>query len=1111
MNKKVLTLCAGFLLAGGMLSTLSAEKLSAVANDGKYYKISRVAEVQDQSGSLAWIDQSSSDYWLGLDKAQAGITNRSDLATYWKVDKYSDTYVLTSLSGQQLIVSEYSNFTLKEDNTVSTNSSLTFSQLFMANVTDEDGNSLSVGQEATGENNFWKLVKRTEDGTNTVMGEGFSPVGTELALTSANASYPQSNVVYTISYEDENAEGNDVTISVNGGQQYKISNSDNGYYSLVENSNNENVLYIDGVTNFQFKKVANNHVLLVTKSGAYVTADVDGKLSLTSDIAKAKLFAFEEVTAMTALNVGQLTYYDLDGFSVSITYGADKKTLEGDEFVGHLTPMTYTNNRFVNASDDVESFYLKNEEGKYIVAVKTVSGSTPVEDIYTFTTVDESALLHNLSIYNDEKQRYFGLFTAYYYDYELDVQKLTSIDRLTVNLGTGYNGTVGHCQIKGKETLAVSAATGLEAVNIALNAPSLVQAKDLLLQKKFFTVVRKGSSNPRDYVAGYVVATGYNKAGIASSYGNPLEGQWAITYDTKSNEYTFTNRENDDVSFTLDGNKLYTTNVDYAYRQDHYTNGVWQYTDTLVIAPVPEHAATDGYETLKNLKNVKFNIGYASGVYGNAWFTENHEGVNNHTIGLDTDAENALVFTATEYADAKKRVETPVHGYVYVPSDSIYVVSEIGYINAKNEYKTDKDTLKVVSYSFVNQWNEPLIYAGIKDKYVSSVNEKVPAQKFALRQDGERLNLRPVYLTAKESYSAEGKMYNEFDNVNDLKKMYAGDAANGILDNVTLYDRTENDYFVVEPTDVPMYRPVINPLDTISIYRNDNSRSLLYEKGEFLGMENIADFTDMNPAFLADTAYVRYDTYRPQYMLVVGAVKHDETTYCPDHGIGATCLHADTVPGWVEGRYLVNLKDTAIAWDEANKHKDGNPYINSEKFYKLGFVQAKHIGDSLMIEAVKPTAADTINVGTEDFNVAKFAFRYVDTEAQSFVIETANYKKLNERNAGARDGEGYLKWMNGVVVVVDDIENADVYNMNEDEDRTPTANEAINAEGAISVVATDGAVIIKGAEGKNVVIATILGKVVANETVNSDNETIAVPAGIAVVSVDGESFKVVVK
>ena len=105
---------------------------------------------------------------------------------------------------------------------------------------------------------------------------------------------------------------------------------------------------------------------------------------------------------------------------------------------------------------------------------------------------------------------------------------------------------------------------------------------------------------------------------------------------------------------------------------------------------------------------------------------------------------------------------------------------------------------------------------------------------------------------------------------------------------------------------------------------------------------------------------------------------------------------------------------------------------------------------------------------------------------------------------------GWVKWLNGVPVVVDDIELAEVFNL-EATSNNPTANESINAEGAVSVTAVDGAVVIKGAEGKNVVIATILGKVVANETVNSDNETIAVPAGIAVVSVDGESFKVVVK
>ena len=106
---------------------------------------------------------------------------------------------------------------------------------------------------------------------------------------------------------------------------------------------------------------------------------------------------------------------------------------------------------------------------------------------------------------------------------------------------------------------------------------------------------------------------------------------------------------------------------------------------------------------------------------------------------------------------------------------------------------------------------------------------------------------------------------------------------------------------------------------------------------------------------------------------------------------------------------------------------------------------------------------------------------------------------------------GYLRWHNDNLVVTNNIDNAAHFTM-EETDLIATSNEEISAEeGTISVTATDGAVVIKGAAGKNVVIATILGKVVANETINSDNETIAVPAGIAVVSVDGESFKVVVK
>ena len=67
----------------------------------------------------------------------------------------------------------------------------------------------------------------------------------------------------------------------------------------------------------------------------------------------------------------------------------------------------------------------------------------------------------------------------------------------------------------------------------------------------------------------------------------------------------------------------------------------------------------------------------------------------------------------------------------------------------------------------------------------------------------------------------------------------------------------------------------------------------------------------------------------------------------------------------------------------------------------------------------------------------------------------------------------------------------------------PTANEGVSAT-EVKVIAVDGSINIKNAAGKNVVVSTILGQIVANEVLTSDNATISVPAGIAIVSVDGE-------
>ena len=75
---------------------------------------------------------------------------------------------------------------------------------------------------------------------------------------------------------------------------------------------------------------------------------------------------------------------------------------------------------------------------------------------------------------------------------------------------------------------------------------------------------------------------------------------------------------------------------------------------------------------------------------------------------------------------------------------------------------------------------------------------------------------------------------------------------------------------------------------------------------------------------------------------------------------------------------------------------------------------------------------------------------------------------------------------------------------------SPTANEAIEAAG-VQVIGGQGVVTVQGAAGKVITVANILGQTIANQVAASDNVTIAAPAGIVVVAVEGEATKVVVK
>jgi hypothetical protein len=73
-----------------------------------------------------------------------------------------------------------------------------------------------------------------------------------------------------------------------------------------------------------------------------------------------------------------------------------------------------------------------------------------------------------------------------------------------------------------------------------------------------------------------------------------------------------------------------------------------------------------------------------------------------------------------------------------------------------------------------------------------------------------------------------------------------------------------------------------------------------------------------------------------------------------------------------------------------------------------------------------------------------------------------------------------------------------------------TSNEATVAEN-VKVISGEGAVTILNAAGKTVTVTNVLGQTIAKTVVSSDNATIALPKGIVVVSIDGESAKAVVK
>ncbi|WP_288205164.1 DUF6383 domain-containing protein [uncultured Parabacteroides sp.] len=297
--------------------------------------------------------------------------------------------------------------------------------------------------------------------------------------------------------------------------------------------------------------------------------------------------------------------------------------------------------------------------------------------------------------------------------------------------------------------------------------------------------------------------------------------------------------------------------------------------------------------------------------------------------------------------------------------------------------------------------------------------------------------------------------------------------------------------------------------DTVKVFSNDYPEVVMYENGNMLAMSSLEAGREYNTALFVDTAYVRDNTARPQYMFVLRPV-FDPNCNFPNHA-----HHA------VEGDYLVHMQDSVA--------QDVNKYTwDNKKFARLGFVPARHEGDTLLIKnsmftgnnaqissdkAATYAGKDTIDLANNAKDqYCTFALRYTDTNRDAFYLETL-YKKgtpADKYNNEVADTKGWVRWHNGVPVVVNDLSQAGKFNF-ETVSENPTANDEVSVYSVV-VTAAEGKIIIRGAEGKKVVINNVLGQNIANTVITSSEATIAAPAGIVVVAVEGEAaVKAIVK
>ncbi len=347
--------------------------------------------------------------------------------------------------------------------------------------------------------------------------------------------------------------------------------------------------------------------------------------------------------------------------------------------------------------------------------------------------------------------------------------------------------------------------------------------------------------------------------------------------------------------------------------------------------------------------------------------------------------------------------------------------------------------------------------------------------------------------------------------------------------------------FAIALADVKLYRDLTADKTVKFFLKRGAANEYLYEGNGnetfgFLGLtsEGVHQAEGYNPS-MASFKVSDHAGIMPEFLFAVDTATVADGYWCDIHGYEVTdpCGHADPYKGYMTGRFLINMK---------NYGKD----YKFESYDRLGFVEGIYQGGKLYILSNDPLKQDvtlaSLKVAEEKGGVidpaklAKltpvaldspytFSLRLINRgDEENFFIES-------ERAAAGSFTGGWIKVQNGCPVIarhiatsgssedhegtngsIDEImRDAQIFTLSEGND-VPTSNDAIEAVSAVKVVTVEGGVQVLNAAGKTVTVANVLGQTVASTVVSSDNATISAPAGVVIVTVEGEAaVKAIVK